>query len=283
MMKKIGFIDYFLDEWHAENYPAWIKDASNGDYQVCYAYGKIDGTEFQKSSNADWAKKHNIMLCDTIQELINNSDALIVLSPDNPEHHEELSKLALMSGKPTYVDKTFANSKEAAKRMFDLAQEYHTPIYSTSALRFTAEYIATKKDEICGILSMGGGAFYNYSIHQLEPIICFMGTTVKQVMCIGSETSPALVLEFSDDRYASLHHFSENVPFRLCINYEDGSCENVTAGSTFFADFIKELVDFFDTGIPKVCAKETISIMAIREAGLQAMKTPSEWVVVDHS
>jgi hypothetical protein len=25
-MKKIGFIDYFLDEWHAENYPQWIEE-----------------------------------------------------------------------------------------------------------------------------------------------------------------------------------------------------------------------------------------------------------------
>ena len=24
-MKTIGFIDYYLDEWHANNYPAWIR------------------------------------------------------------------------------------------------------------------------------------------------------------------------------------------------------------------------------------------------------------------
>ena len=27
-MKKIGFIDYFLSQWHANNYPAWIKEAN---------------------------------------------------------------------------------------------------------------------------------------------------------------------------------------------------------------------------------------------------------------
>lgn len=25
-MKKIGFIDYYLSEWHANNYPIWIKE-----------------------------------------------------------------------------------------------------------------------------------------------------------------------------------------------------------------------------------------------------------------
>ena len=27
-MIKVGFIDYYLDEWHANNYPAWIKAAA---------------------------------------------------------------------------------------------------------------------------------------------------------------------------------------------------------------------------------------------------------------
>lgn len=26
-MKKIGFIDLFIDEWHADNYPKWFREA----------------------------------------------------------------------------------------------------------------------------------------------------------------------------------------------------------------------------------------------------------------
>ena len=46
-MKTIGFIDYFLNEWHANEYPAMIKayNEKNGtDYQVKYAWAEIDGT-----------------------------------------------------------------------------------------------------------------------------------------------------------------------------------------------------------------------------------------------
>ena len=28
--EKIGLIDYYLDEWHANNYPKFFEDASNG-------------------------------------------------------------------------------------------------------------------------------------------------------------------------------------------------------------------------------------------------------------
>ena len=41
-MFKIGFIDYYLDEWHANNYPAWIKKATNGEMQVTHAWGMTD-------------------------------------------------------------------------------------------------------------------------------------------------------------------------------------------------------------------------------------------------
>ena len=41
-MKKIGFIDYFLHEWHSDNIPAWVHEASGGEMKVCYAWGEVD-------------------------------------------------------------------------------------------------------------------------------------------------------------------------------------------------------------------------------------------------
>ena len=42
-MKKIGFVDYYISEWHANNYPEWIKRASEKlgtDYLVSYAWAE---------------------------------------------------------------------------------------------------------------------------------------------------------------------------------------------------------------------------------------------------
>ena len=41
-MTKIGFIDYFLDEWHANNYPQFIRDADpKGEFVVAYAFAML--------------------------------------------------------------------------------------------------------------------------------------------------------------------------------------------------------------------------------------------------
>ncbi len=65
-MKKIGFIDYFLDEWHANNYPALIDKFSEGEMKVCYAYAHTAAPEWAISNEA-WAEKTGIMLLGSIR------------------------------------------------------------------------------------------------------------------------------------------------------------------------------------------------------------------------
>ena len=87
-MRKIGFIDYYLDEWHANNYPAWIKEHSSGEQVVAYAYAYRE-PPFAGMSSAEWAKKQGVELVPTIDALIEKSDCIVVLSPDNSEMHYE--------------------------------------------------------------------------------------------------------------------------------------------------------------------------------------------------
>ena len=161
---KIGFIDYYLDEWHANNYPNWIREASDGEMEVSLAYGMID-SPIGGRTNAQWCADMGIAQAATIAEVVEQCDGIIVLSPDNCEMHEELSQLPLKSGKPTYIDKTFAPDYPTAKRIFDLAEANGTPCYSTSALRYADEYANAGPAD--AIASWGPNGFETYSIHQL--------------------------------------------------------------------------------------------------------------------
>ncbi|CAN7446598.1 Gfo/Idh/MocA family oxidoreductase [Paenibacillus sp. LjRoot56] len=275
-MKKIGFIDYFLDEWHAEKYPGWIDKASSGRMQVAYAYGKtnLDG----KLSNAEWSQRKGIQLLDSIEEVVEQSDYLVVLSPDHPEYHEELAQLALQSGKPTYIDKTFAPDRAAALRMFELAEKHRTPMYSTSALRFAAEYAGIEKQGIESIISLGPGMFANYAIHQVEPIVSLMGTDVRRVMWVGTDQTPALLIGYGDGRQAIFHQYGWECPFSMALYYDGGASKFLKIESDFFGAFIENLVGFFESGKPPVSQEETIVIATILEVGMKAAKTPYQWL-----
>ncbi|NRF94545.1 hypothetical protein HQN89_26930 [Paenibacillus frigoriresistens] len=277
-MKSIGFIDYYLDEWHAEQYPERIEKATDGEMKVRYAFGIID--KENGLTNAQWCEKHGIELLSSIEEVIERSDYLIVLSPDNPEYHEQLSDLSLRSGKPTYIDKTFAPDRKTALRLFELANQHQTPMYSTSALRYAAEYVEAERSGVKTICSLGPGRYDNYSIHQIEPIVSIMGSKPTKVMFIGTPSFPALQIAFADGRFASIHHFGVDCSFSMTVGYGAGYSKTLKLESDFFASFIRNMTEFFRTGKPPVNSAETVAIITIIEFGLKSAETPFQWVAL---
>lgn len=279
-MKKIGFIDYYLDEWHANNYPQMIKEAAGDELTVAYAYAEIDSPKGGLTTDA-WCEKFGVERVDTIDELIEKSDCIIVLSPDNPERHLDLCRKPLSSGKLCYVDKTFAPTKKIAEEIVQIALDHNTPFFSTSALRFADELKDIRKDGITFINGKGPGVFEIYTIHQLEPIVILMGSDVRRVMSIGTKEAPAILVEFSGDRRAVFSLFNDwRVDFGFNIAYEDGTFGVINTMSNYFPNFIKEMCDFFKTGEVKADYHETVAIMGIIEASAKALKTPLTWVEV---
>ena len=275
-MKIVGFIDYYLDEWHANNYPRIINELTEGEFQVKYAYGKID-SPIGGITNAQWAKEQGVELLDSIEEVISKSDVLVVLSPDNPEMHEELCDLPLKSGKLVYVDKTFAPDKETAIRIFENAEKHGTTCFSSSALRFVTELKDVDKDKIFKIHSEGPGTYDMYSIHQIEPIVMLMNCRAKRVMGLGDIEHPSLIIEFEDGRLAQMHHSNE-IKFKIRTVDAENNPTDYQINSKYFNLFMEALVEFFKTGKIPVEHSQTIDVIAIREAGQRALKMPFEWI-----
>lgn len=279
-MKKVGFIDYYLDEWHANNYPKFFKTRSNGEYEVCYAYGKIDNPN-GGMTNKEWAEKYNVTLLDTIGEVIKRSDCLVVLSPDNPEMHEELTDLALKSGKHTYVDKTFAPDKATSERIFENAQRHGTKCFSSSALRFSIEIQNIDTSKIYKLFTEGNGNFEVYSIHQIEVIVKLMNCRAKQVMFLGDAKHPEMIIQFEDGRLAHMfNRIYDEYAFKFTTIDETNRATEYIIRSKYFDVFIDSVIEFFNTGVVPVPHQQTIDIIAIREAGVKAMNTPFTWVEV---
>ncbi len=275
---KIGFIDYYLDEWHANNYPAWIKEASGGEAEVTYAFGLID-SPLTGMTSAQWCEKFGVTQCATIEEVVEKSDALVVLSPDNCEMHEQLCQVPLRAGKPVYVDKTFAPDAATARRIFAIAEQSGTPCWSSSALRFAEEYKGIDPSRVKAVSCWGPFQYETYSIHQLEPLMMFMKAPARRVLYLNGEKWLSLAVEFTDGRTGTITQFEDGSPFVTTVCCPDDN-KMVTVESDFFAAFIREMVDFFRTREEKVPHEETINIMAVREAGLKAQQRPGEWVAV---
>ena len=282
MKQKLGFVDLFIDEWHANNYPAWIKGAPRAaEFELAYAWQAEQRPGLRTLDK--WCADFGVTPCGSIEEVVEKSDAIFVLAPANPEVHEKLAELPLKSGKRVYIDKPFAPDKAAAERMFALADKYHTAMFSSSALRFGSELAAAKKDFPPERIEMmntrgGGRSFEEYSIHQAEMIVSCMGTGIADVMQCGTGRTNHAVIRYKDGRRAAMT-LNPDTPFAAALYASDG-ISTIGEMGDFFPNLLAAILDFFATGKTPVDRAETIEIAALVRAAIDAQKTPDRWVAL---
>ena len=81
-MKTIGFVDYYISEWHADNYPGWIKETCEKmglEYEVKYAWAKKDLSEYNGKTTDEWCNEFKIEKCLTTKELCERATILLFL------------------------------------------------------------------------------------------------------------------------------------------------------------------------------------------------------------
>jgi len=285
-MEKIGFIDYYIDEWHANNYPQMIRDSEYKDrFDVSYAWEQY--TPEGKTSINEWCSKNRVNIAETIEEVVEKSDCIVVLSPDNSEKHEELADLPLKSGKPVYIDKPVAPDLPSALRLFDKADEYKTPIMSCSALRFSNEIKNLTQTGYDANLTefaqiRGAGNFKTYAIHQIEMLVMLMGTHAREVFAVKNNENYHYMVKFNDQRSGTMTQLHKH-PFQFSLvneNLNEKQALNVDNTTDFFENFIDGMLSFFDTGKSLFPSEETKAIAAIFDACGQALDNQNTWVKV---
>ncbi|MBR2427780.1 MAG: Gfo/Idh/MocA family oxidoreductase [Lentisphaeria bacterium] len=278
--KKIGFIDLFIDEWHANNYPGWLRESPLYDqFELAYAY------EVKANPNGrnlvQWCKDFDMIPAASIEEVVEKSDCLFVLAPSNPEVHEQLAELPLKSGKPLYIDKPFAPSRAAAERIFALADAHNTPMFSSSALRFGDELIQARKDLAgkkpeCVITCGGGGSLDEYAIHQLEMIVSVMGTGAVKLMRSHGILGDSIHIRYADGRQAVANYYPS---FGFTISMGgDFPMVNQPTQSRTFNNLLDSIMTFFAGGPNPVDRAETIEIATLLEQSILAKDKDGIWI-----
>ena len=291
-MYKIGFIDYFLDEWHAEHYPEWIKTASDGKFEVVYAYGDVEPELEGKRTNAEFCKDHGLELCETIDEVVEKSDCLILLAPDHPQEHLRLAQEIITTSKPIFIDKTFANTEDEGRQIFELAEAQKAPMYSTSALRYSSAYESWDEvEDGAQIISMGPGEPKQYSIHQIEPLIAKLQKRAERVMAYLDDPNETgqygFLLDFPDDIHVVLIQRMD-FPFSIAVS-QAGTLQQMTVEDDYFQVQIEHMLDFFEKSLKAqklgkqletlpVCKEETLMVLGTRDLLLRSLESPRQWV-----
>lgn len=278
-MKKIGFVDFYISEWHANHYPAWIADicAENGyDFELAYIFAEQDTSPVDGRSTAEWCREFGVRQCGTIDELCEKSDVIFILAPTNPEKHLAYARAVLPHKKPTYIDKTFATSLDEAKEIFSIARNCGTPFFSSSALRYE-ESLGDIENCRNMTVFISGASLEEYIIHDIERVVSKLGFGACRILGIANGSQRFFHLRYPDDRSACLVYADFGIPDANIM--ESANCKKtILPRSDIFKRLLSDILRFFEEKNVSFDTKQTLETMRIRDAVLAADKRCGEWI-----
>ena len=280
-MKKIGLVDFFIDEWHSNNYIPWIDELCceyGYDFKVKYAWAETD-TFPDKISTDEWCEKFGVEKCNSIEELCEKSDYIMILAPANPEKHLKYAETVLKYGKNTYIDKTFAPNLKEAKAIYDLGEKYGTKFFSTSALRYADELKEHVSNLNSVIIRGGGRSFQEYIIHQIEMAVKMMGKGAEKVKVLNGGNQRICSVKYPDDK-SIFFEYSPCNPFAITTESKNENAQIHSISSDYFKSMLKSILEFFESGDIPFEKEQTLEVIAIRDALLKAENNPDEWVEI---
>ena len=265
-MKRIGFVDYYLSEWHANHYPAWIEEASRAlgePFAVTAAWAELDVSPVDGVDTDAWCAQFGVRRAPSVEALCREVDCIIVLAPSDPEKHLSYAEQVLPFGKPTYIDKTFAPDLATAERIFALADRYGTPLFSSSALRYGSE-LAGLSCQSVGTTG-GGSNLSEYIVHQAEMVIKLLDAEPLSASVERTDSGCVCRAELAGGKRAVMT-YSPELPFAFSADGE-GMRE---VNSPIFPTLMRDMLRFFGDGKPSFPREQTLWVMKLRDLILQA-------------
>ena len=277
-MKTIGLVDYFIDEWHSNNYIPWIEELCKEkslDFKVTYAWAELDKPEGKRSTE-EWCGENRIRKAESIDELCRKCDYIMILAPADPEKHLEYVKKVFPYGKTTYVDKTFAPDAMTAGEIFELGAKYGTPFFSSSALRYATELDGIEKP-VFAATTGGGRSLEEYIIHQAEMLVRIMDGKASALKVEEAGEERLCSIRYADGREAQML-YGPTRGFSVKAELRDGRTVETDITSDYFKLLLGDILTFFVSGKPPFPPDETMEVMCIREAAVKGLTRPGEWM-----
>jgi predicted dehydrogenase len=248
---------------------------------VAYAWAELDVSPRDGVTTDQWCRQFGVQRCETLDELCQKSDVILVLAPSEPQTHLRYAEQVLKYGKRTYIDKTFAPDLETARRIFALGEQYNAPFFSTSALRYATE-LEEYPDCRQIVVTGSGSNLAEYVIHLIEMVVKKLGTGAAAVKAeqIGEQTF--LQVRYADDRAASMI-YAQRMPYTVYMC--DGAIRREKAvyrkvESSFFDGLIERILKFYETGEDDFDGAQTLEVMRLRDGVLRAAEQTDTWLTI---
>ncbi len=281
---RIGMIG--LDTSHVTAYLGILNDPKHKDHVpggkiVAGFKGGSADIESSRSRVEGFTKtaveKYGVKLYDSIEELAQNVDAILILSVDGRPHLDQFRR-TLAAKKPVFIDKPLAGSLKDALAIARLSKESGVPVFSSSSLRYTSDsplLTMDKSAQITAAFSYSPAELephhpdlFWYGIHGVEALYTVLGAGCEKVVRTHTKNTDVVTGVWSDGRVGTMQGNRKDGKgfggYGVTVMTTKGAVKGGEKHS--YKPLVADYLKFFQTGVSPVPLATTIEIMAFMEA-----------------
>ncbi len=231
-----------------------------------------------------------VEIVSSIGELLSKVDVVLLESVDGRPHLTQATPV-LKSGKPIFIDKPIAGSLADALAIFDLADKYKTPVFSSSSLRYYPGIAGVKRNAkvgaVMGCLAYGPCSLeehhpdlFWYGIHGVESLFTIMGTGCQTVSRAHSADADVVTGIWADGRIGTFRGIRRGSSGYDALVFGSKGIA-LAGGQGDYEPLVKEIARFLKTGIAPVSSNETIEIYTFMEAADESKRQGGKPVAME--
>jgi len=285
--RRVGMIG--LDTSHSIEFVKALnaKDAGNAfdgyTITIAYPYGSrdIESSYSRIEGYTKTVREFGVKIAASIDEVIAGSDVIMLETNDGKLHLEQALPV-FKSGKRIFIDKPVAARYQDVVKIFKASQQYKTPFFSASSLRYVENLAAIRNGSLVGkvlgaetyspaVLEPSHTDLYWYGIHGVEMLFTAMGTGCATVSRIHVPDTDVAVGAWKDGRLGTFRGTRTGRHKYGGIAFGENGNIHISEYSGY-KPMLLEIIKFFNTGIVPVDPGETLEIYAFMEAADESKK-----------
>lgn len=249
----------------------------------------VDFTTDQLSKFESDIRNMGVKIVSSMDEMLAMSDVVMIETNDGRPHLEEALP-AFKAGKPVFLDKPVGSDLTHVLRIFETAQKYKVPIFTSSALRYVDNIAAINKSEVLSAFIFSPAALekshtdlYWYGIHGVELLYTVMGPGCESVVHVSHTDGEDVVIgTWKDGRTGTFRGIRKG---RGGFGGTVFTTKDIQTLPTFtsYRSLVVAAVGFFKTKVPPVPLAETIEIYAFMEAAMESRKSGGGTVRIEET
>lgn len=228
-----------------------------------------------------------VKIVSSMDELIDLVDVVMIETNDGRPHMEEVLP-ALKAGKPVFVDKPVAANLKGVAEIYQTAEKFGVPIFSSSGLRYLETAQSIQPSEVLSAHTFSPAALekshtdlFWYGIHGVELLYTVMGPGCLEVQQVNHTDAEDLVIGYwKDDRVGVFRGIRKGKrDFGGTVFKEN---DIVSLGTfTGYRPLVVKIVDFFLQKKSPVPVEETLEIYAFMQAAQKSKENGGRKISLD--